>query len=141
MKRLLATLALIPSLALADQPSKWTTFTKMPDGTVWEFKNNSLNVITDDNKHMFWIVQFRTHQDGKTDIFNFVKVAVPVTACKVQSGQLVLVGMDNVEKAKIDFVFDGGTLASNIAQTVCGAGDKVLQKYAEEAEKPAEVST
>jgi hypothetical protein len=140
MKRLLATLALIPSLALAEEPSKWTTFTKMPDGTVWEFKNNSLNVITNDSKQMFWIVQFRTHQAGKT-VFNFVKVAVPVTACKVQSGQLVLVGMDNVEKAKIDFVFDGGTLASNIAQSVCRAGDKVLQKYAEEAEKPAEVST
>lgn len=140
MKRLLATLALIPSLAVAEEPSKWTTFTKMPDGMVWEFKNNSLNVITNDSKQMFWIVQFRTHQDGKT-IYDFVKVAVPVISCKAQSGQLVLVGMDNVEKAKIDFVFDGGTLASNIAQSVCNAGDKVLQKYAEEAEKPAEVST
>ena len=140
MKRLLVALALIPSLTFAEEPSKWSVFSKMPNGTVWEVKNNSLDVITNDSKQMFWIVQFRTHQDGKT-VYDFVKIAVGLSACKAQSGQLVLVGMDNVEKAKIDFVFDGGTLASNMAEAVCSAGDKVLKKYAEEAEKPSELST
>ena len=140
MKKLIAALALIPTLAFADEPSKWTTFTKMPDGMVWEYKNGSLNIINGD-KESYWIVQWRTHQDGKAS-YDFVKIVVSLSDCKRESGQVMLVSMDDDVKARIGFVFDGGTLASNIAQAICVNGNAVLQKYQKEAEeKPAEVST
>ena len=141
MKKLFALFALLPSLAIADEPSKWTTFTKMPDGQVWEYKNGSLDLIKGDGQP-HWIVQWRTHYEGKTT-FDFIKIAVSWNDCKRESGQIAIVNMTNDVKNKIDFVFDGGTLASNIAQAICYNGNKVLEKLPKEpsTDQPKPFST
>jgi hypothetical protein len=140
MKKLFAALALIPSLALADEPSKWTTFTKMPDGQVWEYKNGSFDIIKGEGQP-YWIVQWRTHQDGKPT-YNFVKIAVGLQSCAKESGQIMMVDMENNVQAKIDFVFEGGTLASNIAEVTCAVGKKILEKMPkQDSEEPNPVST
>jgi hypothetical protein len=139
MKKLIAALALFPSLATAEE-SPWTTFTKMPDGMVWEYKNGSLDVIKGENEP-YWIVQWRTHYDGKPT-YNFVKIAVSINNCQRQAGQLMMVDMGNNVQGKIDFVFEGGTLASNIAQAVCGAGKKVLDQMSKkQSDDPPPVQT
>jgi hypothetical protein len=140
MKRLFAALALIPSIAFADSPSKWTVFTKMSDGIVWEYKNGSLNTINGAENQAYWITQWRTHYDGKTE-YNFVKIAVGLRECQKESGQIVIVDMTNTEQRRIDFVFDGGTLASNIAQAMCLNGNKVLEKVIEKNNDPDAVKT
>lgn len=140
MKKLIATLALIPSIAFAAEPSKWTEFTKMPDGMVWEYKNGSLNTINGAENQAYWITQWRTHQDGKTE-YSFIKIAVGLRECQKESGQIVIVDMTNTEQRRIDFVFDGGTLASNIAQAMCLNGNKVLEKMSKQSDEPAAVKT
>ena len=143
MKKIIAVLtAILPSLTLAEEPSKWTTFTKMPDGMVWEYKNNSLDVIKG-QEQPYWIVQWRTHYEGKTS-YEFVKIAVSWQDCKRESGQIVMVNMTNDVKGKFDFVFDGGTLASNIGQVICITGNKVLQSAPQQTpnkDDPPPVST
>lgn len=139
MKYLLATIALIPSLAFADEPSKWTQFTKMPDGQIWEYKNGSLDLIKG-NGEPYWIVQWRTHYDGKTS-YDFIKIAVSWRECKKESGQIALVDMNNDVLSKIDFVFDGGTLGSNIAMAICGNGNKILQKMPKETPSDEQKTT
>ena len=136
MKKLIAVLALIPTLAFADEPSKWTTFTKMPDGLVWEYKNGSLDLIKG-NGEPYWIVQWRTHKDGNAS-YDFVKIAVSWHDCKKEAGQIMVIDMTNEVKSKIDFVFDGETLGSNIAKAICVNGNNVLQKMPKQTEESSE---
>ena len=141
MKKLFAVLALLPSLASADEP-KWTTFTKMPDGQVWEYKNGSLDLIKG-NGEPYWIVQWRVHQDGKTS-YDFLRVAVSWHDCKREAGELAIVNMSNDVVKKIDFVFDGETLGSNIAKAICMNGNHLLEKMPKQetsADEPNKIST
>lgn len=140
MKKLFAVLALLPSLALAEEPSKWTLFTKMSDGIVWEYKKGSLEVIKGEGEP-YWIVQWRTHYDGKPT-YNFLKIAVSWKACQKEGGQIMMVDMENNVQGKVDFVFDGETLASNIAQVTCSVGKKVLESMPkQDPDKPREFQT
>ena len=133
-------MAFLPTVTFAAEPSKWTIFTKMPDGMVWEYKNGSLSTINGAENQAYWITQWRTHQDGKTE-YNFVKVAVGLRECQKEAGQIVIVDMTNTEQRRIDFVFDGGTLASGIAQVMCLNGNKVLEKVIQKNNDSDEVKT
>lgn len=135
MKRLFAALALLPTLAFAEE-SAWGSFTNEPvDGLIWEYKKNSLDVAKNEDGSIFWTFIFRTSQKGGTK-FDFVKVAVPAHRCAKQNGTMFLLDLNNEKKAEIPFVFEGGTLGSAIAEQICKQGAKVLEKAQEEEPKP-----
>jgi hypothetical protein len=133
MKRLLAAIALLPTLAFAEE-SAWGTFTNEPvDGLIWEYKRGSLDLAKNDDGSMYWTYIFRTSRKGGTK-FDFVKIAVPTRGCAKQNGTLFILAMNNEKQAEIPFVFDGGTLGSAIAQNICKQGDLVLEKVKKEEE-------
>ena len=135
MKRLFAALALLPTLAFAEE-SAWGSFTNEPvDGLIWEYKKNSLDVAKNEDGSIFWTFIFRTSKKGGTK-FDFVKVAVPAHRCAKQNGTMFLLDLNNEKKAEIPFVFEGGTLGSAIAEQICKQGAKVLEKAQEEEPKP-----
>jgi hypothetical protein len=133
MKRLLAAIALLPTLAFAEE-SAWGTFTNEPvDGLIWEYKRGSLDLAKNDDGGMYWTYIFRTSRKGGTK-FDFAKIAVPVRGCAKQNGMLFILAMNNEKQAEIPFVFDGETLGSAIAQNICKQGDLVLEKVKKEEE-------
>jgi hypothetical protein len=135
MKLLFAALALLPTLAFAEE-SAWGSFTNEPvDGLIWEYKKNSLDVAKNEDGSIFWTFIFRTSKKGGTK-FDFVKVAVPAHRCVKQNGTMFLLDLNNEKKAEIPFVFEGGTLGSAIAEQICKQGAKVLEKAQEEEPKP-----
>ena len=139
MKRLFTAIALLPTLAFADEPA-WGTFTKEPvDGLIWEYKRGSLDVVKNDDNSIYWTYIFRTSHKGDTK-FDFVKIAVPARGCAKQNGTMFILDLNNEKKAEIPFVFDGGTLGSAIAQNICKQGDLVLEKVKKE-EEPKPTST
>ena len=140
MKRLLAALALLPTLAFAEE-SAWGSFTNGPvDGLIWEYKKNSLDVAKNEDGSIFWTFIFRTSKKDGTK-FDFVKVAVPAHRCVKQNGTMFLLDLNNEKKAEIPFVFEGGTLGSAIAEQICKQGAKVLEKAKEQEEEPKPTAT
>lgn len=140
MKRLFAAIALLPTLAFADEPV-WGTFTNEPvDGLIWEYKRGSLDLAKNDDGSMYWTYIFRTSKKGGTK-FDFLKIAVPARGCAKQSGTLFILNLNNEKQAEIQFVFDGGTLGSAIAQNICKQGDLVLEKVKKDEEEPKPTAT
>ena len=133
MKRILAAIALLPTLAFAEE-SPWGKFTNEPvDGLIWEYMRGSLDLAKNDDGSMYWTFIFRTSRKDGTK-FDFVKIAVPTRGCAKQNGTLFILAMNNEKQAEIPFVFDGGTLGSAIAQNICKQGDLVLEKVKKEEE-------
>ena len=142
MKRLFATaiLALLPILSFAEEPA-WGTFTNEPvDGLIWEYKRGSLDLAKNDDGSIYWTYIFRTSKKGGTK-FDFVKIAVPARGCAKQSGTLFILNLNNEKQAEIQFVFDGGTLGSAIAQNICKQGDMVLEYRKSKEAEPNPTST
>lgn len=138
MKRLIFALALLPSLAIAEE-SAWGTFTKEPvDGLMWEYKKNSLDAVKDNN-NIYWTVIFRTYKKGDTK-YDFVKIAVPVVGCANKSGNMILLDLNNEKQAEIGFVFSGETLGSRMAEQICKQGDQVLQILEKKQNEPKPTS-
>jgi hypothetical protein len=138
MKRLIAAIALLPTIAFAEE-SAWGPFTNQPvDGIMWEFKKNSLDVIKDENR-IYWTYLFRTYKKGESK-YDFVKIAVPVNGCANKNGTMYLLDLNNEKQGEVPFVFDGGTLGSNMAQQICKQGDLVLEKIKQQENEPKPTS-
>ena len=139
MKRLFAAIALLPTLAFAEE-SAWGKFTNEPvDGLIWEYKRGSLDVLKNEDASLYWTYIFRTSKVGGTK-FDFVKIAVPVRGCAKQNGTLFILDLNNEKQAEIEFVFDGGTLGSAIAQNICKQGDLVMEKVKKNESEPKPTS-
>lgn len=138
MKKLIFALCLFSFSAQAED-SPWGKFTTSPvNGITWEYKKNSLDIVRGDSG-VYWTYIFRTSKSGETK-YDFVKVAVPALGCANKSGTMFLLNMSDEKQAEIQFVFDGETLGSNIAQQVCKQGDAVLKYLKEKENEPKPTS-
>ena len=129
MKKLILLFAFIPMLAIAEEPvkSEWLLYGKSGDNKVYEYKKASLEFEKNgDNPYVS--VMFRLHTDTPNPDYIFNRLAITLSDCSRGEGTIVFFNTDQSVFGKYLFVFDGGTMGSSIAKSICDTAETVLKK-------------
>lgn len=103
----------------------WTNiFTK--DGVTWEVRNNSLGAAKTAAEEPIFTIDIRAIEGANVTLMT---AYVRVQDCVAKRGKLVFVNMSGSFLFENDFMADGGTIASDIATTVCKAGLDAVNAY------------
>lgn len=104
----------------------WTLVTGT-DIKVYEARGGSLEFLSINSLEPAAVLSFRiTDTSAKT--INFVKYIVSLNDCRKGMGRLIATDPSSQPLYQAHFVFDGGNVASKIAQTICISADLVNQE-------------
>lgn len=123
----ITTIAIATSLsANADDPN-WTKITSNNDGVVWYIKNGSLEFTATKNETPIALVVGRVNW-GKNKKINLNKWYVSAEDCAQEMGKVVTLDIGGSYLFETDFVFKAGTVASNLAEVICGIADYKIKQ-------------
>ena len=104
-----------------DTPTtKWFAIVSSQDNNiVYELNARSVHYETT-AKSGLWVIGTVRSKDQTTGTIKFFSVATLAAHCRAGQGVFVVIPVDTaVEPHKADFVFDGGNIASHLAQSIC----------------------
>lgn len=128
MKIITAALFLFSLSTQAWADEEWISYASNSD-TSWEIKTGSLNFLPNRNGENIALVLGRSvHSD--TSGIAFFKWYVTEDDCAKKMGSFVALSLKGDFLFQQDFVFDGGTVASILAETICLSAEAIKGKGA-----------
>lgn len=97
------------------------------DALLWQARTGS-GVMSKNRGGKPLVVAAGRIYDKSAKSYNFVKWYVTLDHCAAGSGKLVTLNNDSEFKYENDFVFKGGSVASSIAETLCGVATSIRQE-------------
>ena len=125
------TMAFLASAALAE--SKWIFIASSTSKQQkFEIKSGSLEISKTRSGTPIAVVIGRDHgpNTSKIDVW---KAYVPLKDCISESGVIVTTNMAGVYQYQNEFVFDGGSVASSLAEAICGAAKAQVKEASDKS--------
>ncbi|WP_354286830.1 hypothetical protein [Sphingomonas sp. UYEF23] len=117
--KLIATIGVLLSFsAQANAASDWILLAST-DTMVWEGRAGTLHLSKNNSQQDISVANGRA-TDTKYKRITFERWYVLVSACRNGSGKLVTTDMDGTFKFDTEFVLKGGSVASSLADMLCG---------------------
>lgn len=127
-------LSVVCSLAVADNESWVPVASIKSTGTEFSIKKGSGELLQNKAGESIYVVVGRDHskKDSRVEL---QKWYVRAQDCQSKQGQLVSLSLKGEFLFENDFVFNAGSVASTIAEAICGAFEYNLKQQAEEEDK------
>lgn len=103
----------------------WVRIANNDSGIVWDIKAGSLELSKTRGEVPIAVVIGRTTDPGPKKVL-FYKWYVPLKDCAAESGVMVSLNMSGEYQFENDFVFNGGNIASGLAEAICGAAKQQI---------------
>jgi len=110
---------------------EWTLVTGTEIKT-YEARDKSLEFLSINSQEPAAVLLFRITDSSKQSI-RFTKYIVSLNDCRQGIGRLIAADASNQPIYQAHFVFEGGNIASRIAQTVCISADLEMKEMAKRA--------
>lgn len=118
MKRLLVSLIAIGAASSSfGQPSPWVTVVTAENNVTYEFKTGSFELSKNGAGETIGAVISRTTMPDRSIRLN--KKYVRTTECEAGQGKIVTLNLSGEFAYDNDFLFQGGTIASSLAEMLC----------------------
>lgn len=136
MKNLIAGLVVSLMPVVTTAAPKWEIIGRTDQAT-FEYLYGSFVPKHDQNNEWFWTLQMRMSNNVPNTSYEFRRMAVSFSDCERGTGQLLWINTRDVVDNRSDFIFSGGTVASNIAEFICAVGVEYRKRMdSEVAKKP-----
>ncbi|MEL0169194.1 MAG: hypothetical protein VW877_13815 [Pseudomonadaceae bacterium] len=133
MKYLLLAAVLTCVSTSANAQSEWINFAASVEGeTQWAVQPGSLEFSQTQGGTVIAVVIGRI-TDTKTSRIDLYKWYVSVSDCNKQMGKVVTLNIDGSYQFENDFVFGSGSIATAMAELICGAADYRIKEANEKS--------
>ena len=134
MKRTILAVLLAASVTMPAQAQEqqWVPIAEAAGGAIWEMRKGSLQLLTGGAQTLVHMVTRKRWLDGRGSIA-FERKLVSVDDCNAGFGKVVTVSLDIKQRLyDNDFITDGGTVTSALAEALC-LGGAYLQRTQRES--------
>ncbi len=126
MNQLIAVAMLVLISTSAAAQTAWINIAKSNEG-IWDAQPGSLE-FSKTKGDIFIAVVVGRITDPKTSKISLYKWYVSASDCKAKMGKVVTLDISGEYKFENDFVFGSGSIATSMAELICGAADYAISE-------------